>query len=260
MTNIINSVLEKIKKGNIQPKPKWIFTLKNLLFWILVPILMLIAGLSFSIVIYMFVNNDWDLQPRVSNNFFEFLFKTAPYFWILILIIILIVFYFDFKKTKNGYKFEFVKIILLGISIIVISGIVFYLYGAGRYMDSSFMRKIPAYKNLSCPGAKMWNSPERGILAGKFVNIQDNSGSFKDAGGKTWNVTFDNKIELQKLDLNNDIKVIGIKLDDNKFYGESFREMRCGCTMKDCNCGNSERNFVDKRSNGCGVNIPTTNN
>lgn len=256
MTQIFEKIINKIKEKNIKPKPRWIFTLKNLLFWILVPILMLIAGLSFSIVIYMFVNNDWDLQSRVSNNFFEFLFKTAPYFWILILMIFLIVFYLDFKKTKGGYKFEFVKIILFGISIIIISGIVFYSYGVSKYMDSSFMNKIPAYKNLSCQNMKMWNSPESGILVGKFINIQENVGSFKDTNEKNWNITFDNKIELQKFDLNNDIKIIGRKLDDNNFYADSFREMRCGCQMKNCNCGNSERNFIDKRSNGCGMKIP----
>lgn len=259
MTNIINNVLEKIKKGNIQPKPKWIFIFQNIFLWILVPIFIVFGAVSFSFIIHMFVSSDFDLRTRVSGNFFEFVLKTIPYFWIIILIVFLTVLYFDFRNTKGAYKFNFLKISLFGLALIVIIGTVFYFSGMARYFDNSLLR-MGTYKSLSCQNAKMWNSPERGILAGKFINIQDNSGSFKDAVGKTWNITFDNKIEFQKLDLNNDIKVIGRKLDENNFYGESFREMRCGCRMKDCNCGNSERNFVDKRSNGCGVNIPTTNN
>lgn len=254
MTNIINNVLEKIKKDNIQPKPKWMFIFQNIFLWVLVPIFIVFGAVSFSFIIHMFVSSDFDLRRRVSGNFFEFIFKTMPYFWIIILIVFLIVLYFDFKSTKKAYKLNFLKTALFGLALIIIIGTMFYFSGIARYFDNNLL-KVGAYKTLSCQNSKMWNNPERGILAGKFLNIQENLGTFKDADEKNWNITFDNKFELERLDLDNDIKVIGRKLDDNNFYGESFREMRCGCQMKDCNCGQNERNFLNPRSNGCGANL-----
>lgn len=255
MTNIINNVLEKIKEKNIKPRPKWIFVFQNIFLWVLVPIFIIFGAISFSFIIHMFVSSDFDLRNRVSGNFFEFIIKTMPYFWIIILIVFLMVLYFDFKNTKRAYKFDFLKTSLFGLVLIIMIGTMFYFSGIARYFDDNLL-KVSTYKTLSCQNSKMWNNSERGILAGKFINVSENSGAFKDANEKTWNITFDNKIELQKLDLNNDIKVIGRKIDENNFYGEFFREMRCGCQMKNCNCGNSERNFMYKRSNNCGIKIP----
>jgi hypothetical protein len=102
----------------------------------------------------------------------------------------------------------------------------------------------------------MWNNPEQGIIAGKFVSIEETGGAFKDSNEKFWNVSFKNKNELEKMNPERDIKLIGQKLGENSFYAESFREMRCGCKMKNCSCGNSERNFLNPRSNGCGMKIP----
>ena len=258
MSQIIKNVLEKIKENGIKPKPKWIFIFKNLFLWILVPIFIVFGGISFSIIFYMFVSSDWDLQSRVGASFFEFVLKTMPYFWIIILIIFLLVLYFDFKNTKHAYKFSFLKISMFGLGIVMVLGLIFYSCGIAKNLDNSLL-KVDTYKTLSCQNSKMWNNPENGILAGKFLSISDNFGTFKDVNEKTWNITFDNRDGLNNLDLSRDIKIIGRKMGDNNFYVEFFRAMRCGCQMKDCNCGNSERNFIDKRSNGCGFN-PTTNN
>ncbi|HNV97220.1 MAG TPA: hypothetical protein PKL13_02785 [bacterium] len=254
MTNIINIVLEKIKEKNIKPRPRWIFVFYNIFLWVLVPIFIIFGALSFSFIIHMFISSDFDLRDRVSGNLFEFVFKTMPYFWIIILIIFLFILYFDFKNTKKSYKFNFLKVSLFGLSLIILIGIMFYFSGVARYFDNNFL-KVNSYKALSCQNLKMWNNPEKGILVGKFINISENSGSFKDIYEKNWNILFNNDAELESLNLDNNIKVVGRKIDDNNFYAEHIREMRCGCGMKNCDCVNSERNFIDKRSNGCGIKI-----
>ena len=79
--NIPNQVLEKIK--NIRPTPRWQFLLRDYSVWILGAVSLALGSLSFSVVLFMLANNDWDIYSEISNSFFKFLLITLPYFWLV---------------------------------------------------------------------------------------------------------------------------------------------------------------------------------
>ncbi len=254
MTEVFDKIINKIKEKNIHPKPKWEFILKNILCWVFVLILIVFGAISFSVIMHMFVGNDWDLQTRVSGNFFEFLFKTAPHFWLIILSVFLIMLYIDFKSTKRGYKLKFFKILSIGIGGVVILGVIFYIFGVGKRLDSNFINRSSIYKTLSCQNADMWNNPKAGVLVGKFLELKGDDGLFQDVKGKNWNISFKDMNVSNGLNvLGANLKLIGEMKEGNNFYVSSIRQMRCGCQMENCNCGKSERNFLNKRSNNCGL-------
>ena len=72
--NTSKNVLKEIKAKNIKPKAKWRFLLKKSVVWFSFGLCALIGGLAMSVIIFMLVSNDWDLQRHLGNNFIEFLF------------------------------------------------------------------------------------------------------------------------------------------------------------------------------------------
>lgn len=255
MENIIQKVLEKIKNSKITPKPRWIFVARNIFYWFLAPVFLIFGGLSFSIIIYMFLNNDWDLRARVGGSLFGFLIATLPYLWIILFILFVIAGYFYFRRTKSGYKYEFLKTVSYGGFIIVVLGMFFYFSRFGVYIDRN-LSKMEFYNRFSCPNAKMWNRPDKGIISGEVIDFDLNGNmKFIDINGKPWDVKFPKEMPLNFREMieenNNRIKIIGNRFDDAHFDLESIRPFRCGCMMEDCNCGKNERNFPDMRNNSC---------
>ena len=85
--NLSQAVLAKIKEEHIKPRPKWQFTFKNVLVWITSAIALVFGGLSSSVVIYMLVNNDWDVYEHITGSLAGFIFVTMPYYWLVFMAI-----------------------------------------------------------------------------------------------------------------------------------------------------------------------------
>jgi len=94
MEKVGKKVLEKIRKEDIKPIPKWHFMLKNSFIWGLFIVNLLLGAIGFAVVIYLLVNNDatWDFS--LTKNIFQWILLAIPfvclqYFFFLLHIIIL---------------------------------------------------------------------------------------------------------------------------------------------------------------------------
>lgn len=253
--NVIQEVLEKIKSKNLSPKPRWVFVVKNLFYWILAPLFIIFGGLSFSVIIHMFLTNDWDLRMKIGRSFLGFLVATLPHFWIIVFILFALAGYFYFRKTRSGYRYEFIKLVVYGFLIMVLLGIFFYFSKFGIYIDRS-LSGINFYNKFSCANAQMWNRPDSGIISGEIIGFDsDRNMRFMDVDGKPWNVRFHDEMppEFRKImeENNNRIKIIGSRFDDTRFDVDTIRPFECGCMMKDCGCAIDEINFPNMRNNKC---------
>jgi hypothetical protein len=103
MTNDFQKrILEKIKKEEIKPIPRWFFVLKNSFFLSLFGISIFIGSLAFSILFYIFSDNTKYILEKYN---FEKL-KFAIFFWLIILILFLYLAIKNYKKTENSYKYS----------------------------------------------------------------------------------------------------------------------------------------------------------
>jgi len=72
--SLSGEVLEKIQQEKIKPKPKWEFTLKNIILGAVFSLSVIIGSLISSVLIYMLVNSDWDLHHYIGHSLLKLFF------------------------------------------------------------------------------------------------------------------------------------------------------------------------------------------
>ncbi len=170
-------LLEKIKAGHLAPKPRWRFLVKNYLVWGLGALALLVGGLAFSVIIYMFSFNDWDIYSQMSNSLFEFVILTLPYFWIVILVLFILAVNYNLRHTKTGYRYPVAGIVAGTIVISMALGVLFFGVGMGQAIDDALAENIPLYENIINQRVQFWNAAQTGRIAG-VVNAITSEDSF----------------------------------------------------------------------------------
>jgi hypothetical protein len=216
MKDITQKVLDVIKDQ--KPKSKLIFVVKEYYFWAMAILSIVIGALSTSVIIYMLINNNWNLYNQISGNFVSFLFATMPYFWIIVLVFLVFVSFYSFKKTKNGYHYKLVTVILGSILVSIILGVVFYFNGMGRIVDNTFAEKLSTYRQFASPQRKIWSQPEKGFLVGKIIEVENLNFILIDLKHQKWTVERHTSKYIPRQ--HEIVKIIGTKLDNNYFQAK----------------------------------------
>lgn len=219
-------VLSKIKEEKMKPKPKWIFSARELLFWIIFSISLILGSASTSLIIFIIRNNDWDLYVRLGHSLVEFVFITLPYFWLIFLLFFIIFSYYNFKKTKSGYKYNTLLIVLINILVSIILGFMLYACGLGAEMEDSLEKNIPPYGRMFYQRHEMWNKPEKGLIAGVIISFNSKeSFEIMSLERKKWEILGEEAVVVPKLVLREGekIKVIGEKISIDTFEAEEIR-------------------------------------
>jgi len=231
--NISQEILDKIK--NTQPKPRWQFLLKDYMVWFLASTSLIISSLSFSVVLYMFIDNDWDVYASISNSLLEFVFLTLPYFWLIFLGIFILIAYYNFQHTKKGYKFSLDKIFLASLVINILLGTFLYNIGLGQAIDDLVAKKAPFYKEIINRRQHIWSRVEEGFLGGIVLAIEAEYIIVQDIEGNTWTVSHFNTTtpDFVKLKIGQPVRIIGQKADGQNFIMRMIMPMRGMHWMED---------------------------
>lgn len=163
-------LLDKIKTKHLLPTPKWHFLLKNYVVWGIGFLSLVIGGLAFSVIIYMFSYNDWNIYDKLSSSFTEFVILTLPYFWIVLLIFFIIVINYNIKYTKQGYRYHVSVILAVSIILSIGLGVLFFGLGMGQAIDDILGERMPFYERIINRRIVDWNRPEQGRLTGIIVS------------------------------------------------------------------------------------------
>ncbi|SRR6056297_781306 len=209
---ISEKIFRKIKEDHLKPRPRWEFLLKDYTVWTLFGISLIIGGLAVSVIFHMVVNNDWDLYQYVSGNFSGFLLATLPYFWLIILAFFIVSAYYNLKHTKKGYLLSLGKILVLSLLISVFLGGGLYAAGLSEPINNVFSRKIPFYKETLERRCKMWNRPQKGLLAGRVLEVESPQKFYLlDFNNKNWCVECPQLSQCPHIQegFNNSVKIIG---------------------------------------------------
>jgi len=188
MSSLSKNILKEIKDEHITPIPRWKFLLKNYGRWVAFAVFVLMGSVSISVIIFMLTDHDWDIYRQLNKSFLEYILLSLPYFWFLLVSGFMAFAWYDLEKTKTGYKYGFLKIALVNISLSIILGIIFFYAGLGIKMDKIFADNIPFYQSIhqyARPG--IWQNPDRGLLVGKITDIaSDGSFHITDPGNHNW--------------------------------------------------------------------------
>lgn len=226
MKDLSQIALDKIKKKNIEPCPRWRFVLKNYSWWLAGVVFIFVGGLGSSVVFYMLINNDWDIYQKVGTSLISFALITMPYFWLVFLVLFIFLADYYLKHTKYGYRFSLIKMVSLSIFISILLGGLFYNIGIGEALDKEFYKRVPGYSNLIHNKEKFWMQPEKGLLVGIILEIENNNNFIiKSPRDRIWNIIGDNVLIRRMVDfsIGSRIKIIGEMKDDEVFIAEEVR-------------------------------------
>lgn len=218
--NLSQQVLETIKENIIKPRPRWHFLLKNYLVWFFGITSLLIGSVAFSVIIYMFLNNDWNVYKNINDSLLEFILVTLPNFWLLFLGLFIFITHYNIRHTKKGYRFKLSTIVLGSVCLSILLGTFFYNIGLGYTIDSALTDRLPIYRKFLNPRMMIWNQAENGLLVGMIINIdKENNLRIIDFNKKEWQVITDQAIVMIEVELKNGmrIKIIGEMIDENSF-------------------------------------------
>ena len=224
--DISKQILAQIKEKKIQPRPKWHFAVKNTISAGLVAVLLSFASIAFSIMLFLLINNDWDLRHRVAPGIMLYLFSTFPYIWAILFILFISLFYLIFRKIKGGYRFKYSLIIILGAVFVMAIGSIIYQMGLAKTLDLAFRRGVPQYQRAIEKRNNIWLQPQRGILIGKLVRIESKDKIIiMDPQEQEWTVDISRISEQEKKIIREGwpIKVIGEIVKNEDFCAQSIR-------------------------------------
>lgn len=222
--NFDQEILKKIKEEKIVPKPKWQFLLKEYTVWGFGMLSLLIGGLAFSVIIFMFSYNDWGVYHQIDRSFGEFLLLTLPYFWVVILALFIMVLNYNIRHTKKGYRFSLPVITVATIFLSIVLGIVFYILGMGKAIDDVLGARMPFYEKVVNRQIDFWSQPENGRLAGMVTEVIDGGLVLYDLERNKWSVDSSEAIiiPMAEIVINRPIRMTGVIIEDSNFQADKI--------------------------------------
>ena len=227
MEKISKKTLEKIKQNRISLRPKWFFKFKNYIFWSLFVLSILFGGLSVATLIYQYQKADsFSAYYYVHHSFLKAVILSLPYFWLVIILIFIGLAIYDFYLTKKSYRFNAFFMFSASLIISLALGIILFYGGIGKKIDQKLTQDFSFYRQISQQKEKIWNQPDLGLLAGKILEIKDQQiFVLQDLGGVIWEIDYQ-KVKIfgrAKIEVNEEIKIIGERQSDNTFLALQIR-------------------------------------
>ncbi len=228
MSKVSNQVLNIIKDNRIKPKPRWYFLTKNYLIWSLFSLSVILGSISFSMVLFITRQLDWDIYRYVGESWLKTVFISLPYFWVIFLLIFLGVAYYNFIHTRRGYRFKIFSILLSSLIISIILGSLFYARGFSESLENIFREKIPYYNKMVYTWERQWMQPERGLITGTIQEIdlsRQTDFVLIDLNNNLWKIEAANALWKGKLAPypGLKLKIIGQIKDTNIFEAKEIR-------------------------------------
>lgn len=229
--NLSESIVAKIKERGLIPRPRWRFILKNWAIWLSGAAALLIGAMAFSVILYLFKYNTWDIYQNTVLSGAKFFLLTLPYFWLLFLALFVFIAYYNLRHTRGGYRYRLYLIIIVPILISIILGMFFFAAGWGQKIDSILGRHAPFYGQVFNRQMMFWFNPEEGRLAGVVVEVSADRQDFLllDPVGETWTVlSRSGKAFPSFVKSDEAVNVLGSAIDDNEFVASFVKPVGPG--------------------------------
>jgi len=249
LNNLEDKIIKKIEKEKLKPLSHSFFVVRKIVFWLMISILLILAGLSSSVMFLIIKHGDWDIYRFLGSSQITFFLKAFPYFWLLGIIIFLGISLNKTRKADGTYNYPFIYQSLAGIAIALTLAVIFFASGLSQKTET-YLSDINIYRKTNYLRSS-WENPEKGLLAGT-LKIVNNEFILKDFSEVEWTLILPkNNFIGEELLINNDkIKIIGeinTESQKNEFIVKEARSWKCGCphcakmegSCNNCSGGNS---------------------
>lgn len=221
----VKKIIERIKKEQIEPTPKWIFTSRNLLIWFAFAFALIFGALAFSVVLLAIQQTDFNIISHLSHSWLEFLLGLLPFIWLIFVLISLLLAMITLRHSERGYKISFYKLATLSLLISMALGTLFFLTGGSDRLEKAFDLNVLNYESIEERKMQIWNNPDEGYLAGTILQANSEIIDLRDFNGRQWQIPYEGAFiaPIIMLEPGEYIKIIGKKSRENEFQAEEIR-------------------------------------
>ncbi len=225
MKEIIKKTIERLKNEKLRPLPKWRFALMDALYWVLVVLAVLFSAIAVAVGGYLLFQIDWEALQYMQGGSVGIFFLYVPYIWFAILAVLLAAVFYFIRKTKEGYKYRWIVILLSSLSLVLALGTVAHFARIGRLADEFAYRRIPMYGNFTPGMERMWQRSADGFLAGTIDSVGNGKIAVIGLDGKKWEVIVSKNTSIYgPVGIKNGsfVKIIGKDQGENIFQSDAI--------------------------------------
>ncbi len=217
-------IIDKIKKEDIKPLPKWKVDFKSYLYWFVLGLLILIGGLLISLTLIDYLDIGQELARNLKlRNFLFMTLRAMPFLWIILLGLSLVFGAVAFRSTKRGYRYSILSVLILMVILISVLVFIGHISKVDQHMKNVFDSRM--YLNKFNPSREnKFSQPEKGVIAGRIKEIEKKIFILKCPKGE-WTVHFseDTKIKgRREIAIGRRVLVVGDKIDQENFQANAI--------------------------------------
>ncbi|MBK9013752.1 MAG: hypothetical protein IPM82_06495 [Saprospiraceae bacterium] len=218
-------LIEAIKQQDIQPVPKWQFSLKNGLAWAGFLVAVVLGAMAFSVILFAIQQTDFNMVSHLSHSRLEMFLGLLPFIWIVFLIVFLAVAFYSIQYSKKGYKFTAAKLVGFSALLSILLGTLFFIGGGGHQLEHAFAVNVDVYESLQQRKTKLWSMPEDGYLSGQIEEVSAEYFVLKDFNNKAWKIHYESAFiaPVVRLEKGETVKLIGKLASKDEFTAEEIR-------------------------------------
>lgn len=172
MDSLSTKIIERIRKENVTPKPRWYFVLVQAALGLAFLVSIILGSLGVAIVIRHFSVTDWEMAHRFAGSHIRTFFLILPYLWLIIIGLLILLSELLLKHSKKGYRVSSWKFVVLSMGISVVFGGIFFFSEADQPIEAGLRNNFVPYAMWENQQNEMFVAPEHGVLAGRIINIR----------------------------------------------------------------------------------------
>ncbi|MBN2087028.1 hypothetical protein JW758_01640 [Candidatus Peregrinibacteria bacterium] len=229
MAKLSKTILERIKKDKIKPIPRWQFVLMHLLLWSAYLIAIVLGALAFSIIFRLISGIEWEMVRRAGKGPIRGFFLILPYLWLIILGVVLFIAGRVFEKTKKGYRFKQIIIVLSSVAISLVLGVILYFVGVGHSVENVLINRVGPYAEWRDDRDRFLVAPNEGVLVGRVIEIKpDEELLIIDFMSEKWVVDISYAVSNDNFEpqVGLPVGLIGKQIKEGEFFAERIMPFR----------------------------------
>lgn len=222
-TGLAGTVLARIEREKVVPRPRLTFLLRDSVVWGLWGLSVAVGAAAVAAALFAFANAGFSYHAATHDSLFEFLVDVLPWVWLLALAAFVALSYYNFRHTRRGYRHSLLAVLGGSVAASVLLGGVLYATGLGETFEERLGRHLPFGQPVFMRQQAFWNNPERGLLAGEVVRVDVAQGEFTLAvfNDGEWVVRTEDLHEpdLKALASFPRVRVAGVLVEEKVFHG-----------------------------------------
>ncbi len=220
------SVLRKIKARHIKPRSKWQFIARNITFWGIFNLSVLLGAGGVSVLIFALMESDFDLFSELSGSGTSLLLSWLPVFWIVFFVSFVGIAMWGIRKTKKGYRFSVSKLLVANVLLSFLLGGLVYGVGGAEQFEKVFAENAPMYRGMQHRMQEMWTQSEEGRLSGTVIEVQgEDIIVLDDFSHQQWVVDVTAVPKRRPLEEGKKVKMMGEKTGEHTFTATMVRPL-----------------------------------